>query len=103
VSDPILAGLDAGEKEAIGLAVKIEADLVLLDEARGRAASEHFRPARVGLIDPTNGRREAPQDELPRLSEALSNSPRTCYQTCYSPQKRPQTGSRTGDQEEGSD
>ena len=50
--------------EAIGLAVSMKAELILMDEARGRrAASEHFglrvtgtvgildRAARVGLID----------------------------------------------------
>ena len=55
VSDPILAGLDAGEMEAIGLAVSMKAELILMDEARGRrAASEHFGlrvTGTVGILD----------------------------------------------------
>jgi predicted nucleic acid-binding protein len=56
VSDPVLVGLDAGEMEAIGVAVKMKADLVVLDEARGRwAASEHFGlpvTGTLGVLDP---------------------------------------------------
>jgi len=117
VSDPILAGLDAGEKEAIGLAVKMKADLVLLDEARGRrAASEHFgllvtgtlgvldRAARAGLIDAA--------DVVERLRRTNFRATPKLYQILLGPatkpattrhKNEPKTGSRTGEQEEGSD
>ncbi|MBI1790796.1 MAG: DUF3368 domain-containing protein [Acidobacteria bacterium] len=43
--DARLSGLDAGEREAIALALDLPADLVLLDETKGRAAA-----AELGLI-----------------------------------------------------
>jgi predicted nucleic acid-binding protein len=117
VSDRILAGLDAGEKEAIGLAVKMKADLILLDEARGRrAASEHFgltvtgtlgvvdRAARVGLIDAA--------DVVERLRKTSFRASPKLYQLLLGPATKPattrhkndpKTGSRTREQEEGSD
>jgi predicted nucleic acid-binding protein len=117
VSDPILAGLDPGEKEAIGLAVKTKAGLVLLDEARGRrAASEHFglavtgtlgildRAARVGLIDVG--------DVVARLRKTSFRASPKLYQFLLGPATKPattrhkndpKTRSRTREQEEGSD
>jgi len=103
VSDPILAGLDPGETEAIALAV-MKADLMLLDEARGRrVAAGHFGLTVTGTLgvcgsrhasgfDRCDGcRREAPKDELPRFPEGLSAPLGTCCQTCYhSPQERAQ-------------
>ena len=117
VSDPILAGLDAGEKEAIGLAVKMKAGLVLLDEARGRrAASEHFglpvtgtlgvldRAARVGLIDVA--------DAVERLRKTSFRASPKLYQLLLGPatkpattrhKNEPKTGSKSREQDEGSD
>jgi predicted nucleic acid-binding protein len=117
VSDPILAGLDAGEKEAIGLAVTMRAGLVLLDEARGRlAASEHFglrvtgtlgvldRAGRVGLIDVA--------DAVAKLRKTSFRASPKLYQLVLGPatkpattrhKNEPKTGSRTREQEEGSD
>lgn len=56
-------GLDAGEREVISLGLDVKADLVLLDEARGRRAAVEQglavagtlgvlqRAARRGLVD----------------------------------------------------
>lgn len=117
VSDPILAGLDPGEKEAIGLAVSMGADLILLDEARGRrAAAEHLgltvtgtlgvldRAARAGLIDAT--------DAVDRLRKTSFRASPKLYQLLLEPatkpattrhKNEPKTGSRSMEQEEGSD
>jgi len=116
LSDPILAGLDPGEKEAICLAISMKADLILLDEAQGRrAAAEHFgltvtgtlgvldRGARAGLIDAT--------DVVGRLSKTNFRASRKLYQLLLGPatkpattrhKNQPETGPNSGEREEGS-
>lgn len=42
--------LDAGEAEAIALAIEQNADLLLMDERIGRAAAQHFDLPVIGLI-----------------------------------------------------
>ena len=42
--------LDAGEAEAIALALEIEADLLLMDERLGRESARHFGLRYIGLI-----------------------------------------------------
>ena len=42
--------LDAGETEAIGLALATQADVVLMDERRGREAARHRGLAVGGLL-----------------------------------------------------
>lgn len=42
--------LDAGEAEAITLAIEQNADLLLMDERIGRAAAQHFGLSVMGLI-----------------------------------------------------
>jgi predicted nucleic acid-binding protein len=44
------AGLDDGEAEAIALAVELGADLLLMDERRGRAAAARLGLRLVGLL-----------------------------------------------------
>ncbi|HWB95876.1 MAG TPA: hypothetical protein VG672_04215 [Bryobacteraceae bacterium] len=101
--NPILAGLDAEEKEA-GLAVEMKAGLVLLDEARGRrVASEHFglpvtgtlgvldRAARAGLIGVADVRAS------PKLYQLLLEPATTRHKN------EPKTDSRTREQEEAID
>jgi predicted nucleic acid-binding protein len=47
---PELSGLDPGEAEALALALEIKADLVLLDEVRGRAAARKLFLRAVGTL-----------------------------------------------------
>jgi predicted nucleic acid-binding protein len=42
--------LDAGEAEAIALAVEVNADLLLMDERLGRATAQHLGLRYIGLI-----------------------------------------------------
>ncbi len=42
--------LDAGEAEAIALALEANADLLLMDERLGRATAQHFGLRYIGLI-----------------------------------------------------
>jgi hypothetical protein len=107
VSDPMLAGLDAGEKEAIGLAVKTKAGLVLLDEAFWVAGDWHARSAgspRADLIDVA--------DAVSRLRKTSFRASLKLYQLLLGPatkpattrhKNEPKTGSTTREQQEGSD
>jgi len=57
--DPTLAHLDPGEREAIALAQELQADLILLDENRGRreAINRGFNvTGTVGLLDRAGAR-----------------------------------------------
>jgi len=42
--------LDAGESEAITLAIELEADLVLMDERKGTEAARHLGLATIGVL-----------------------------------------------------
>lgn len=42
--------LDAGEAEAIALALEVEADLLLMDERLGRATAQHVGLRYIGLV-----------------------------------------------------
>jgi len=58
-ADPTLAHLDPGEREALTLAQELQAELILLDENRGRreAASRGFNiTGTVGLLDRAGAR-----------------------------------------------
>jgi predicted nucleic acid-binding protein len=48
--DPYLQNLDAGEREAILLAAELSADLLLLDEKRGRAEAARRRLPTTGTL-----------------------------------------------------
>lgn len=66
--DPQLQPLDAGEREAIALAVHLSADLVLLDERRGREVARERGLAvsgTLGVIDLADRR------GLVRVADAL--------------------------------
>lgn len=46
----LIQQLDAGESEAITLAIEMQADLLLLDERRGRTIAKQFGLAVTGLL-----------------------------------------------------
>ncbi|MCS6805136.1 MAG: DUF3368 domain-containing protein [Acidobacteriota bacterium] len=49
-TDPALAHLDAGEREGITLAEQMQADLILIDEGRGRQTAKQRGLAVTGTI-----------------------------------------------------
>ena len=66
--------LDAGEAEAIALAIETESALLLMDERQGRATAEHFGLPHIGLIGvlieaKENAHVEAVQPYLDALKE----------------------------------
>lgn len=57
--EPTLTNLDAGEREVIALAHELKADLLILDESRGRQAATNrgFNiPGTLGLVDKAGAR-----------------------------------------------
>lgn len=48
--DLLLLELDRGEAEAISLAIEIKADLLLIDERRGRTIASHLGLKFIGLL-----------------------------------------------------
>jgi predicted nucleic acid-binding protein len=50
IATPPIQGVDMGEAEAIALAVAIQADALIIDDAAGRAAAKAHGLAVVGLI-----------------------------------------------------
>lgn len=48
--DALRLDLDFGEAETIGLALELQADLVLLDEQAGRYAAQHFNLRVMGVV-----------------------------------------------------
>jgi predicted nucleic acid-binding protein len=68
--------LDQGEAEAIALAVALGAELVLLDERRGRRAARERQPNVTGTIGVLDA---AATRGLIRLSEALDALVRTPF------------------------
>jgi predicted nucleic acid-binding protein len=48
--DLLLLELDRGEAEAISLAIEIKADLLLIDERRGRTIASHLGHKFIGLL-----------------------------------------------------
>lgn len=48
--DDLQAEVDAGEAEAIALAVEVDADVLLIDERRGRALAARMGLERIGVL-----------------------------------------------------
>ena len=74
--DPKLRRLDPGEREAIGIALASSADLVLLDERKGRKAARERGLAVSGTLRVLD---LAAQRGLVSLSDALKRLQRTSF------------------------
>jgi predicted nucleic acid-binding protein len=77
--------LDKGEAEAIVLAIEIKADLILMDETRGRKISEQFNLRPLGLlgvlVEAKN--REFIKNLKPLLDELITNAGFWISKTLY--------------------
>lgn len=72
VVDSLLMELDFGEAEAIALANDLKADLLLIDERRGRQISARFGLAHMGLLGVlVAAKRKGLIDEVKSLLDAL--------------------------------
>ena len=70
-ANPALMGLDAGEREAIQLALELGIDTVLIDEAEGRRAAERLHLGVRGTLGILEQRSEPGQDQSPTGTEQL--------------------------------
>ena len=70
-TDPALAGLDAGEREAIALAEAIRADAVIIDERAGRREAERRNLHVIGTLRVLDDGAEAGLVDLPDALQRL--------------------------------
>jgi predicted nucleic acid-binding protein len=70
-TDPALADLDAGEREAIALAEALRADAVIIDERAGRREAERRKLRVIGTLRVLDDAAQAGLVDLPDALERL--------------------------------
>jgi predicted nucleic acid-binding protein len=76
LSDPSMAGLDAGERDAIALALELHADLVLMDDEEGAAVA---RAKGLEVTGTLGVLKRAGQRQLLDLADAFNRIKRTNF------------------------